>query len=137
MTLRQRPVSSITSVTVGYPNNPQVLSATQYRVDTRTGELRAASDDGWFVTSSSIAPMGYGFQSIQVVYVAGEAAPASVVGVAMRAINRACAGLAVDPSVKSKTLGDASYTLNAAPEAATLTKEDMKILSLHRRWALS
>jgi hypothetical protein len=55
----------------------------------------------------------------------------------MAVINRACAQLASDPSVKSKSLGDASYTLNAVADAAVLTDEDIKVLSRFKRWALA
>lgn len=134
--LRQRPVTSITSVTVGLPDAARVMDSSEYVCDLRTGELRTKSAAQWFPSDWSTSPFGSGFQTVQVVYVASDL-PAAVVGRTMAVVNRACAQLASDPSVKSKSLGDASYTLNAVADAAVLTDEDIKVLSRFKRWALA
>lgn len=134
--LRQTPVTSITSVTIDLPSSSRVMDSTEYLCDLRTGELRTASGAQWFPMDWAAATFGMAFQSVQVVYVVTNI-PAAVVGRAMAVINRACAQLATDPSVKSKSLGDASYTLNGAADAAVLTSEDMRVLSHYRKWALA
>lgn len=134
--LRQRPIVSITSVTVGLPDASRVLASSEYLVDARTGELRTISGGQWFPASWSTSTFGTDFQSVQVVYVGSET-PAAVVGRCLAVINRCYAGNQADPSLKSKSLGDANYTLNAVADAAVLTSEDKLVLSRFRNYRLS
>lgn len=134
--LRQRPVTSITTVTVGLPDASRVMDADEYQVDSRTGELRTKGGGQWFPDSWSVSTFGTAFQSVQVVYVGSET-PAAVVGRCLAVINRCYAGNQIDPALKSKSLGDASFALNAVADAAVLTPEDKVTLSRFRIWALS
>lgn len=133
--LRQRLVTSITSVTIGLPDASRVMDASEYQCDLRTGELRTRGGAQWFPTDWSVASFGSAFQSVQVVYVASET-PAAVVGRCLAVISRCYSQLATDPAIKSKTLGDASYTLNGVADAAVLTSEDKAVLSRFKIWAL-
>ena len=137
--LRQKPVVSITSITVGIGTNTHVLDSSQYQVDNRTGELRGVSMAQWFPSDGGYPPnpFGYGFQAIQVVYVAGYGTiPGAVSGRCLALVNRAAAALAADPAVKSKTLGDLSYSLADATSAMVLTNDDRRILAPWRVYAM-
>lgn len=134
--LRQRPVTSITSVTIGLPDSGRVMDADEYQVDGRTGELRTKQGGQWFPASWGVSTFGMAFQSIQVVYVASET-PAAVVGRCLAVINRCYASLSTDPALKRKKLGDAEYELNAVADAAALTADDIKILSRFRVWTMN
>jgi len=137
--VRNLPITSITSVTVGLPAAPRVLDAATYHFDGTTGEIRGVSSAGFFPDTLGYGAWGFGngFQTARIVYIGGYATvPAAVVGRCLSLVNRISGTLALDPSVASKTMGKVSYSLRDASSAMVLDDNDMRILSLFRRYEL-
>jgi hypothetical protein len=137
--LRQRPVVSITSITAGLPSGATVLDPASYTFDARTGEVRGAGTAQFFPgTPFSAGPFApWGFQSVQVVYVASYGTiPAAVAGRCLAVVNRAATWLAGDPLVTSQKFGAVAVTLDRSAAGAVLTDEDRKALSPYRIYSL-
>jgi hypothetical protein len=140
--LSTRPVSSITSISTGPPDFATTLDPTTYLFDPDSGEVRYGSaglGDGWFPDAPFLDWYPFwgtgGWQSVRVVYQAGYATiPPAVAGRCLAVINRAAAGLAMSPAIRSKTLGNASLTFADAAASMTLTDDDRKILSRYKVW---
>lgn len=133
--LRQRPIVSITSIVTGLPNGSVTLDPSRYTFDARTGEVRGVASNQWFPNDGGYPPdpFGWGFQAIQVVYVAGYGTvPGAVSGRCLAVVNRAAAGLANMPGMTSKTLGDLSYGFVDWSMFTTLTADDRRILAPFR-----
>lgn len=134
--LKNTPITSITSITVGLPNGGTVLDASTYTFNSLTGEIRGISSDGFFPDSAGISTAlsgSYGFQSVQIVYVGAYGTiPAAVVGRCLALVNRMSASNATDPSIVSKTMGKVEYTKAASSDEAILTNSDRRILSQFR-----
>jgi hypothetical protein len=139
--IRNPPISSITSITVGEPLNPRVLDPATYRFNPITGEIRGTQANLMFPWDMALFGLynsfGCGWQSVQIVYQGAFAAiPPKVAGLCLSLINRAAADLANDPGTRSKTFGAVSFTSLLPSETMTLTDSDKGILSLYRVWAL-
>jgi hypothetical protein len=139
--IRNPPITSITSITIGYPNNPVVLDPTSYRFDARTGEIRGVRSNMMFPWDFALFGLfdsfGYGWQSVQIVYQGAFATiPPKVAGLCLSLVNRSAADLANDPGTRSRTFGAVSYTSLLPSETMTLTDSDKGILSLYRVWSL-
>lgn len=136
--LRSTPVASITSVTVGLPDDPAALSASDYALDPLTGELRLyrASWDGFWPAGAYYPWVGpESFQSIRVVYSTADV-PDDVADICLSLISRRSSGLAAAPGVKSKAMGHVTVTYTDGGSGYGLSSDDLAALAPHRRLSL-
>lgn len=138
--LPNRPITSITSITTGWPNNPTVVDASTYRFNPTTGEVQGIGSSGTFWTDlyDYFSPFGgTGFQSVRVIYVgAYTTIPPAIAGWCLSLISRKAASLAIDPTVSSKTFGRVSYTVGNPAMSALINTDDMRLYSLYRNWEI-
>ena len=138
--LREFPVSSVTSVTVRYAEgSTETLDTTSYRVNSRTGLLsRIDVSRGRFasmrsdsqVTSGTFMPSPRwpdGFDNITVVYVGGYATiPSDLQMACMRVADLMYPSRGRDGSLISETIGEYSYTRDAADKVDAIKASLMR-----------
>jgi hypothetical protein len=134
--LRLFPVASITSITVyADTDSPQVLDASTYRVNPRTGEVRLTNHfagstwEAW--GASGVFPEGW--QNIEVVYVAGYAdVPAAVKLACIQTVKAALDSFRRDSNVDGERWEDYSWFRNTQRKDVAIPETAKDLLAPHR-----
>jgi len=133
--LRNTPVVSVTSVTVGLPNDLRILAANVYQFNATTGELCLSWSSGIGFDPAGVSyPWFYGAESVRVVYT-GEAVPGAIEDVVLGLIAARSAGFATEQPLKSKSMGQVSYTY-ADDGRWGLSSADTTTLGRFKRYSL-